>query len=697
MAKNLLSISGRFGFRNVQLLENEELGRGSYGVVYKAKCDQLLCAAKVLHPILFQTSDPTARIEQRFKQEIDLLRELRHPNIVQFLGVCHHPKTDLPILFMELMDINLTTFLEQSTDRLPLYLQVNIAHDVAQALSHLHHHNIIHRDLSSNNVLLIGSCRAKVTDFGMAKLQSARSQLESKLTSNPGTNVYMSPEAVTKHPRYSTKLDIFSCGVLFVQLVTREFPAPSSPTIEGTTPGVLYVVPEITRRKNHIDSIELTHPLREVALECLKNAEESRPSTEKLCLNLIALKESPVYKEILHHVASLPELVTPHTFERRQSIYEEKIDDLTQQVHQLKRTSSVLSEENEALIHELQKSKATLTSSMEEKDVELQEKIQTLQKQPSGPLNLYWKEKTSMPFPTFGESVAVTDGVAYFCDAVRNNRVLMYTLRTRQWTELPICPKSFFSIAIVNGMLTAIGGKTAHGDQKSLLCLPEHRHLDQVQIAQLKWNEKLPRMNHFHNNPAIATTKSSLIVAGGFSSEKHLVAVEVLDTTTTSWREVASLPHPLQQAVANICGNRIYIGGGIIGGKKRGTKSVIMCELDILFQTASAKSSAGFRRSHSIGSRAWTTIASLPVRMFSLVTLRGQLLAIGGCDNGFPDDTTSDVYQYNVLRNSWNVISRMKVNRFRCFAAVFADETLMVVGGQRGHDSLNDVETASFV
>ena len=204
-------------------------------------------------------------------------------------------------------------------------------------------------------------------------------------------------------------------------------------------------------------------------------------------------------------------------------------------------------------------------------------------------------------------------------------------------------------------------------------------------------------MNHFHNNPAVATTDSALIVAGGFSSEKHLVAVEVMDTSTAHWTEVASLPHPLQQAVANICGSRIYIGGGIIGGKRRGTKSVMKCELEILLQTDCAQSSARLHRSHSVGSRAWTSVASLPVRMFSLVALRDQLLAIGGCINGFPDDTTSDVYQYNVVTNSWKVISRMKVKRFRCFAAVLADETLMVVGGQIGHDSLSDVETASFI
>ena len=169
-----LRIQGRFGFHNVQLVKSEEnsLGNGSYGAVYKAKCDQLVCAAKVLHPILFQTGDPAAsRIVERFQREIECLSGLKHPNVIQYLGSCADPETRMPVLFMELMDESLTSFLGRPADPppLPLHVQVDIGHDVAQALSHLHRHEVLHRDLSSNNVLLIGSRRAKVTDFGIGQ------------------------------------------------------------------------------------------------------------------------------------------------------------------------------------------------------------------------------------------------------------------------------------------------------------------------------------------------------------------------------------------------------------------------------------------------------------------------------------------------------------------------------------------------
>ena len=111
---------------------------------------------------------------ERFEQECQFLSGVRHPNIVQYLGVSRDPESGLPVLLMELMDSSLTRFLEQSEEPLHFHIQLNLCHDIALALTYLHSNGIIHRDLSSNNVLLIGSGnRAKVTDFGMSKLADA--------------------------------------------------------------------------------------------------------------------------------------------------------------------------------------------------------------------------------------------------------------------------------------------------------------------------------------------------------------------------------------------------------------------------------------------------------------------------------------------------------------------------------------------
>ena len=111
------------------------------------------------------------------------------------------PDTGLPVLLMELMDDSLTHFLEAATQQIHYHIQVNICHDIAMALTFLHANGIVHRDLSSNNVLLISNVRAKVTDFGMAKFGDINPRA-SRLTFTmcPGTDVYMPPEAIQDQP-----------------------------------------------------------------------------------------------------------------------------------------------------------------------------------------------------------------------------------------------------------------------------------------------------------------------------------------------------------------------------------------------------------------------------------------------------------------------------------------------------------------
>ena len=732
-----LRIQGRFGFRNVQLIKTEEhsLGIGSYGAVYKVKCDQLVCAAKVLHPILFQTRDPAAyRIVQRFEQEIEFLSGLKHPNVIQYLGSCRDPESGLPIMFMELMDESLTSFLERPANPppLPLHIQVNIAHDVAQALSHLHHHEVLHRDLSSNNVLLIGDQRAKVTDFGMAKLLGTDPRLTP--TYCPGTNGYMSPEALADPPSYTTKLDIFSCGVLFVQLITRKFPdpGPRTYTVELNDPRVpsgrvLVEVPELERRKAHIDPIDPTHPLQRVALDCLKDKEEPRPTAEQLCSRLIALKGSTAYQDSLQQKPEeLAAQTPPARVELEQQLREreDRVEDLTRQVEQLQlqsredahqkyelvRQKNMLIQQKDELIRQkdeaiaylrrqLQATRqeneqvvAALQQSVEQKDQLLQEKerqIQELQQSreecDAGPLKLEWRDGPRTPFGTFGEFVAVSEGMAYCRDGV-SGTLLMYNSKAEWWTVLPECSKKFFSIAVVNGLLTAIGGRHSNTHTKTLLSLSHDRLLGISR--QKKWIEQFPPMTYYHNNPAVVTTDISLIVAGGWGPDRDKAPVEVMDTKTLRWSTVASLPHPRSQAIATICGGRMYIGGGSLD-HSNWTKSVLMCEVSDLLQSPPGRSRA---------SQVWREIAELQHISSSLITLRGQLLAIGGCVTVSGEGETSEVRQYDVITNSWKVISHMTKTRHQCFAAVLTNDRVMVVGGWLpGNKGKDNVEIASIV
>ena len=289
------------GYGAVEVYSEETLGVGSYGKVCKAKCGQLPCAAKLLHDTMFGTNDPgISKFVQRFEQECRFLKAIKHPNIVQFLDSFRDPRSQRLVLLMELMDESLTRFLERSTGPLPYHTQLNICHDVALALAYLHSNDIIHRDLSSNNVLLIGEgSRAKVTDFGMSKFEGMNPRM-TPLTMCPGTSAYMPPEALVTPPRYSNKLDCFSHGVLTIQIVTRQFPNPEDAqvTIQDArypTGRVVVFVPESERRKKDINLVDPNHPLLSLALHCLNDRDTERPSADELCGRLATLKGEQMY------------------------------------------------------------------------------------------------------------------------------------------------------------------------------------------------------------------------------------------------------------------------------------------------------------------------------------------------------------------------------------------------------------------
>ena len=248
----------QIGFKSVRIFKDQTLGIWSYGKVCKAQCDDLVCAAKLIHETLF---DPLAQQQvaphdqrehrlpfRRFQQECDFMSSIRHPNIVLYLGMHQEGDTGLPVLLMELMDESLTHFLESSKQPVYYHIQINVCHDIAVALSFLHSNKIIHRDLSSNNVLLRGNVLAKVTDFGMARLGDInRHGTHFTSTTCPGTDVYMPPEAVQEKAVYTEKIDCFSFGVITLQILTRLFPNPRDRMQEaqfnhpGIPPGKLMV------------------------------------------------------------------------------------------------------------------------------------------------------------------------------------------------------------------------------------------------------------------------------------------------------------------------------------------------------------------------------------------------------------------------------------------------------------------------
>lgn len=148
------------------------IGGGAYGTVEELNMEGLLCAGKKLHDILVERENQDVRaILRKFVEECSLLANLRHPNIVQFLGICFLDTSDLPVLVMEYLPYCLNSLLEgNNLVKIPLAIKLSILVDVAQGLAYLHAQkpSIIHRDVTAKNILLTPSMRGKIADLGVA-------------------------------------------------------------------------------------------------------------------------------------------------------------------------------------------------------------------------------------------------------------------------------------------------------------------------------------------------------------------------------------------------------------------------------------------------------------------------------------------------------------------------------------------------
>ena len=719
----------KYQFKSVQLLKDQSLGIGSYGAVCKAKCDDLLCAAKIIHPTLF---DPTALQQvapqrehrlpiRRFEQECEFMSAIRYPNIVQYLGMFRDTDTRLPVLLMELMDDSLTHFLESSTQPIPYHIQVNICHDVTLALSFLHSNKIVHRDLSSNNVLLIGNVRAKVTDFGMARLGDINRQA-TRFTNTmcPGTDVYMPPEAVQDKPVYTEKIDCFSFGVIIVQMLTRQFPKPGDrlQEVEFNHPGLpkrklLMQIPEIERRQNHISQIDSNHPLLPIALDCLKDEGSERPSAHQLCERVADLKGKSDYRDSTRAVQDKDEMIRQqrqqlqeneqiiNTIRQQSGEKERQIGLLNQQLRQVQLESDQnarLKEEKErqlGRVNQQLEASEQVTVQFERRIAELEQQLgQREQRKTKASsrgreltsFKLTWREGKRAPYEMYRNYDTVVDGNTVYIMNGNTANIYSYDVISDSWSQLPDCVHEDGSIVVIKGYLTTFGGYSYPNYSNELLSLTGKG-------SGRRWTQQFPPMPTKRRWTTSLCTGTALIVAGGEGVGGMLSTVEVMDTETHQWSTAADLPQPMYWTSAIICGDQLYMLGGAEGSCY--VKSVYTCSVSALLQSCvpSSLEAKLQRTSLEDKARVWRQVANLPVTQSTCESFHGRLLAVGGWMESGKDTTA--VYMYNSTTNSWEIISHMTTGRRLCFTAVLPDNRLMIAGGIIKHDDTDLVELAS--
>ncbi|KAH7160006.1 kinase-like domain-containing protein [Dactylonectria estremocensis] len=217
------------------------IGQGSFGSVYlalHAVTGELLAVKQVETPAPGANSQSDSRKKsmiEALKREISLLRDLRHPNIVQYLGCSS--SADYLNIFLEYVPGGSVQTMLNSYGALPEPLVRSFVRQILTGLSYLHNQGIIHRDIKGANILVDNKGTIKISDFGISKKLEA-SNILSGANNNKhrpslqGSVFWMAPEVV-KQTSYTLKADIWSLGCLVVEMMTGSHPFPDCSQLQA--------------------------------------------------------------------------------------------------------------------------------------------------------------------------------------------------------------------------------------------------------------------------------------------------------------------------------------------------------------------------------------------------------------------------------------------------------------------------------
>ena len=495
----MATFTGFYPYRlNGVTVTQRVLGRGSYATVLELKYKGLKCAGKKIHEVLLEQGAEHYSV-RRFEEECRLLSNVRHPNIVQFLGIHFQRRVPAPILVMEFLPTNLTTCIDEY-GILPKEISYSILHDVALGLYYLHSQTppIIHRDLSANNVLLTLNMSAKISDLGVARMLNLTPLQVSRMTETPGTPAYMPPEVMKANPKYDTSVDEFSYGILMIHVFSGRWPEPQ----EGQTRienRQLVPVTEAERREVFLRAIGNDHPLMDLIMRCINNDSSRRAHASKVVERLAGMV-----------------LQFPASFANR--------------LEMLRST-------------EHQEQESTKASFKWKRCMEL-------------PIKLSFLKSTIINGKVYCGGGQIDDDEDSDDDDDEEYNVYCYDPSQNNWTTLPPLPVSDFGLGQIDGELVAVGGWKKSNDGVT-------NEVFTYSVALSQWMGRIPSMLTARDSPGVLSLQSALVVAGGVtSSGEYIDVVEIFKADTSQWYRTDPLPTACSDISLVIICNTCYALGG---------------------------------------------------------------------------------------------------------------------------------------
>ena len=242
------------------------IGIGGYSTVYEGELNGKPVAVKRLLPLVL--AEEWGLVYQNFRQTAHLLQQLSHPHIVKIIEI-YHLEDRHHLLVMERLECDLGEYLRRNAGRLSRQRQIDFCLQMADAVHYLHSQQppVVYRDLSAETVLTL-DCMLKLGSSPEAARLPSCGYFDDR---DPGALPYVPPEALVDRPHYNEKIDVFSLGVLMLEIATQYPPSTGLSGI-GTTP-------EIDRRAKDLSRLPEDHPLKPIILQCLRDDPGERPDS----------------------------------------------------------------------------------------------------------------------------------------------------------------------------------------------------------------------------------------------------------------------------------------------------------------------------------------------------------------------------------------------------------------------------------